>query len=588
MAKTIGYVPAAQAAEACIGWARFAALRSAEREGLEPESVDYLCADPSGSAETVDAVNAALGGEAVSVEALPQIEALATAMERTRAAKAEMLVTSVAGLPREFAVDTARRVLKTSPCATLVALWGTSPPESVRRVLVILSDSVHDETLFRLARSLSTTQGAAITVARIEADVGGGAQAVGERELQRFLHEVAADDDDQVETKVVVDNHPVRGVVSCYEDHDLVVVGSSDLDLVKALDHALPRAVVAVVKRTPPLRRRRLPDWIPQVNPSDYAELVQTLRQGSRWNADFVVMLGLASAIATLGLIQDSAAVVIGSMLLAPLMTPMLGFGLALAQANGSMAKRSGRAILQGFLLTLLISYVLGHLSFWETLSPEILSRGRPNILDLGIALFAAMAAAFALARPSITGAVAGVAIATALVPPVCACGVSLAVGYGLNALGAAVLFFTNLLAIVLASAVTFLLMGIAVPHSFSRARRIARHGFGAITLVLLLLALPLGMELGAQLDEGRARPIAFPVSRSVSRALRARIAQDEGVRIMMLGRTSVRDAVVIWLAMDHEIQESYQEELRALVRAEMNAPELEVEVLAVQSAMPE
>jgi len=266
MAKTIGYVPAAQAAEACITWARFAALRSAEREGLEPESVDYLCADPSGSAETVDAVNAALGGEAVSVEALPQIEALATAMERTRAAKAGMLVTSVAGLPREFAVETARRVLKTSPCATLVALWGTRPLESVRRVLVILSDSVHDETLFRLARSLSTTQGAAITVARVEADVGGGAQAVGERELQRFLHEVAADGD------------------------DLVVVGSSDLDLVKALDHALPRAVVAVVKRTPPLRRRRLPDWIPQVNPSDYAELVQTLRQGSRWNADFVVI----------------------------------------------------------------------------------------------------------------------------------------------------------------------------------------------------------------------------------------------------------------------------------------------------------
>jgi len=297
-------------------------------------------------------------------------------------------------------------------------------------------------------------------------------------------------------------------------------------------------------------------------------------------------MLALASAIATLGLIQDSAAVVIGSMLLAPLMTPMLGFGLGLAQANANMVRLSGRSIVQGFLVTLVISFALGHLSFRETLSPEVLARGSPNILDLGIALFAAMAAAFALARPSITGAVAGVAIATALVPPVCACGISLAVGYWLNAFGAAVLFFTNLVAIVVASSLTFLLMGISVPHNFSRVRRVARHVFGGLALLLLLMSIPLGFQLKSQLEEGRAQPLAYPVTRALSRRVREHVEKDEGVRIMGLGRHSVHDRVMIWLATEHPITKAYRDELRTIVRDEMARPDLEVQILAVQSAM--
>lgn len=586
MAKTVAYVPDPEAAVASVSWARFAVAKAAALDGVEPETTEYYCTSPRAGTETVDAVKAVLAGENAVVEPLPAIDATTVAMERARAARADFLVSCLSGLPHELAVDTARRLLKTAPCATFVALWGDRPPEDIRRVLAIVSDSAHDPFVFVMARALADVEGGHLTLARIEDDVGGGAQAVGERELARFLHEASASDDDSIETKVVVDNHPVRGVTRCFDGHDLVLVPSSNLDLVRTLQGVLSGAVVGLVKRKPPLKRRSLPDWIPQVNPADYAELAQNLRQGSRWNADFIVMLGLASAIASLGLIQDSPAVVIGSMLLAPLMTPMLGFGLGLAQANGRMARLSGRAIVQGFVLTLLVSFGMGFLSFRETLSPEVLSRGSPNILDLGIALFAGMAASFALARPSITGAVAGVAIATALVPPLCACGISLEHGNLLNAFGAAVLFATNLLAIVVASSLTFMAMGITVPHAFSRARKLARHGMGALVFLLLVLCLPLGWALKRQLEEGRAMPIAYPVTRALSRALHERVHRDEGVRIMLLGRSSVGKGVGVWLATDEDVSKEYRDELRAIIREQMEEPDLPIFVIAVRSAM--
>jgi uncharacterized membrane protein len=99
-------------------------------------------------------------------------------------------------------------------------------------------------------------------------------------------------------------------------------------------------------------------------------------------------MLGLASAIATLGLLQDSPAVVLGSILLAPLMTPMIAGGLALAQANAKLAKTSFTSIFSGFLLTLVISYGVGLLTPGAELTQQVISRGSPNLLNLMIAFF--------------------------------------------------------------------------------------------------------------------------------------------------------------------------------------------------------
>ena len=149
-------------------------------------------------------------------------------------------------------------------------------------------------------------------------------------------------------------------------------------------------------------------------------------------------MLCLAAVVASMGLLQDSPAVVIGSMLLAPLMTPMLGCGLALAQANPRLGNSALASVGVGLLCTLAVSSLIGVVTPGSELTPQILARGNPTALDLVVALASAAAAAYALARPSLVGSIAGVAIATALVPPLCSVGLSLAYLSFANALGAA------------------------------------------------------------------------------------------------------------------------------------------------------
>jgi uncharacterized hydrophobic protein (TIGR00271 family) len=295
-------------------------------------------------------------------------------------------------------------------------------------------------------------------------------------------------------------------------------------------------------------------------------------------------MLGLASAIASLGLLQNSPAVVIGSMLLAPLMTPMIGLGLALGQADVRVARLCGKSIALGFLLTLAVSYLIGIITpAGVTLPDEVLARGGPNVLDLLIAVFAAAAATFAMARPNISGAIAGVAIATALVPPVCAVGISLAHGEWLNAFGASALFFTNLVAIIVMSSFTFSLLGITAARALPRHRRRAVLGRWSLVVLLLVLAGPLSETLVAQIEQGKSVPLAHPVTRAVLNAVFERVAQDEGVDVTFIARPRAEHRVLIHVASQHELPLSYADELREIVREQMEDPDLPVTVVAVR-----
>jgi uncharacterized hydrophobic protein (TIGR00271 family) len=352
----------------------------------------------------------------------------------------------------------------------------------------------------------------------------------------------------------------------------------------KALRQALGDVTVAAIKRAPPLSVDALGDWLPRINPSDHADLRLSLRLGSNWGPDFVGMLGLASAIASLGLLQNSPAVVIGSMLLAPLMTPMIGLGLAMGQASVQLAQKCGKSIVLGFLLTLAVSFLIGIITpSGVTLSDEVLARGGPNVLDLLIAVFAAAAATFAMARPNISGAIAGVAIATALVPPVCSVGISLAHGYWLNAFGAVALFFTNLIAIIVMSSFTFSLLGITASGADPRHRRLAVMGRWGLVVLLLALAGPLSTTLVAQLEEGKRVPLGYPVTRAVAQAVFERVARDEGVDVVFIARPRHEARVVIHIASHGELPPSYAGELRQIVRDAMNDPEHAVSVIAVR-----
>jgi uncharacterized hydrophobic protein (TIGR00271 family) len=592
--RTVAYIRTPELAPRLAAWNR---LLADEPTGA---GVDYAYAS---SVVADEAIRAAAADEAAQLTPLDDHRPWDALVDHLRETKAMGLITAPDSSPWDGDVEAAHHLLKAAPCATFLSLYGDGPPEASKRVLAVLTGGAHDAMAMRCALRIAERTGGVATVAMIEQDVGAGAEKLGKRGIEQLLRSIGADDDERIETKVVVDNYPVRGVLAAFDGHDLVIVSMNDLPLVRTLSKALHGAAVAVVKRAPPLRGRRRDRWIPQINPSDYAELVQQLRQGSQWNADFVMMLGLASAVATLGLMQNSPAVVIGSMLLAPLMTPMIGFGMALLQANGKLARSAGKAIGLGFLLTFFVSMALGFFDPGDTLSPEVLARGGPNLLDLGIALFAAVAAGYAMARSTLSGAVAGVAIATALVPPVCACGISIAMGitgivggdgeWGrlsadgsfMNALGAALLFVTNLFAIILACTGVFSLMGVTVPTAFSRAKRTARVGVIAIVVVLLLLCIPLAIFLNQQMDEGRAQPLGHPVTRAVSQALLAHVEQDADVRVMFMARSSVRPVVVIYLATRRTLTKEYLEGVRQVVRSKTDDPELDVLVIGVRWA---
>jgi len=231
----------------------------------------------------------------------------------------------------------------------------------------------------------------------VEEDAGPAMIEIGKRSLKELHHEAGVRKRKSVSHDVFIKDEQVSEIIEYLKQQDFVMLGANQLPMMHRITEAAPETTFAVFKKAPPLQgaddRSFFTDWIPSLHPSDYSDLIQQLRTGSQWNFDFKIMLGLATTIASLGLIQDSPAVVIGSMLLAPLMTLMIGAGLSLAQGNPQLAKSSAKAIGLGCILTLIISFVVGFLTPGQELTPQILARGEPNFLDLLIAWFAAMAA---------------------------------------------------------------------------------------------------------------------------------------------------------------------------------------------------
>jgi len=226
-------------------------------------------------------------------------------------------------------------------------------------------------------------------------------------------------------------------------------------------------------------------------------EVLEELDQASSPGFDYFLLVVLSCSIATFGLITDSAAVIIGAMLVAPLMSPILGLSLASVAGKQRMFRRAGVALVEGVLLAVVLSALLAWLThvlpfgILIEIPGEVLARTRPSPFDLGIALAGGAAAAYALAQPRISAALPGVAIATALMPPVCTVGIGIALGSSQIALGAALLFLTNLAAISLAGIVVFAALGFR-PHNIKDTwNRIPRSLFASAGLVLVT-AIPL------------------------------------------------------------------------------------------------
>jgi uncharacterized hydrophobic protein (TIGR00271 family) len=228
-------------------------------------------------------------------------------------------------------------------------------------------------------------------------------------------------------------------------------------------------------------------------------------------------------------------------MVVAPLMTPLIGAGLALVQGNTVFFRDSIKAMGFGIGAALLISLILGFIVPMEQLTPELLARGGPTILDLAVAFLSGAAAAYAVARPSLLGALAGVAIAAALVPPLATVGISFAEGVWEVTEGAAILLATNLVAIILGAAFIYRRLGIQGSRLGKGLPLWGRRTVLFLCLLAVILTAPLGYRLAKQLREGQIRPYTFPVSLSMRQALKERVHQEYGVTFISAVRFGFR-----------------------------------------------
>lgn len=196
------------------------------------------------------------------------------------------------------------------------------------------------------------------------------------------------------------------------------------------------------------------------LSPIEKQQVYQAIAEGSEPKLSFYILVVLSTIIAAYGLIANSTAVVIGAMIVAPLMTPIIGIALSLVSSDSHLFRLAIIAEIAGVVCSIALGFMAGKFTFGVELSAEILARTQPLPYDILVALAAGFAGAYSLVNPKINAALAGVAIAVSLVPPLAATGICLALERYDLALGAFLLFFANFLAIQLASVFIFISNG--------------------------------------------------------------------------------------------------------------------------------
>lgn len=217
----------------------------------------------------------------------------------------------------------------------------------------------------------------------------------------------------------------------------------------------------------------------------EFKDLLGTLRNNAGLRIDFLIMMLVSSVVAGLGLFLNSPAVIIGAMILAPLMGPILSLAMGMLRRDSRLVAGAVKTILSGIAVALSTSGLMAFIIPVGRITAEMAGRIQPSLLDLGVAVAAGAAGAYANTRDNVSGSLPGVAIAVALVPPLCVSGIGLGWGNFEVFSGAMLLFLTNLIGISLASAVAFMILG------FAPVVR-ARFGLGISLAFLLIIGFPL------------------------------------------------------------------------------------------------
>ncbi len=291
----------------------------------------------------------------------------------------------------------------------------------------------------------------------------------------------------EVKRHVIQGHNQAQAIIARVDDNDLIVVGFDgrpELErwlfggVSRDLVDRAPGPVILVSRsqssQPVPVRMgQRLITWLrPTLTRAEQEDIIRQAQENASFTLDYAVLIVISALIASLGLLLNSSAVIIGAMLVAPLMQPIIAFATGLATARITLMRRSLATLLAGVGLALVVGFGIGALSTLLTPTDEMLGRGSPSLLDAAVALASGFIGAYATARKDIPAALAGVAIAAALMPPLCTVGLGFAIGDRALALGAGLLFVTNILSIALAGTGVFVWLGMSLRVPAGERRR--------------------------------------------------------------------------------------------------------------------
>lgn len=283
------------------------------------------------------------------------------------------------------------------------------------------------------------------------------------------------------------------------------------------------------------LIRRSLP-ILPRASAEQFQELFKVLRSNSNITATFMAMMILSTLISTFGLFANSSPVVIGAMILAPIIAPIVSFSMGMVRYDVPMLKKSFVTITSGTLVSLAIAAVVALSIPLKIITPEIEARLSPTLLDMGIAVSSGIAAAYAHSKESIAKSIAGVAIAVALVPPLSVAGIGLGWWNWEVFSGAILLYATNLAGIILFAGLTFLILGFA---PFKRAKM----GLVYTLIIVILVAVPLSLSFDRIMQEASiTRALeGTTIQNVVLRDVKIRFGEQIVVSLRLVGSESIK-----------------------------------------------
>ena len=391
-------------------------------------------------------------------------------------------------------------VAERAPCD--VAVFRAPNQSHIDRIVVPVGGSIASTIILQMGITLSKGYALPCETLHIYS-------ATPERDAYHHVEDLLSTIHGHEKVKINVEHgvNEANSVLSWTNSSDLMVIGFSQRHPIekwlygdtaqRILDRA--RGPVLMVARAIDdkqiqARAKRHFSWIrPLLTQNEQEHIVWLAKDTVLPTLDYFVLLVTAAVIASFGLLLNSSAVVIGAMLVAPLMQPIIALGVGLCTARLNLMRKASVTVGLSVLMAIAVGIIIGVILPPDTPTKEMLARAYPSMLDAGVALASGFIAAYATARKDIPAALAGVAIAAALVPPLCSVGLSIALLEPRLAIGALLLFITNLLAIMAITAVVFFWMGMR-PTRLNTSTR--RRRYSVLIAGLLMMFVVIGSTL--------------------------------------------------------------------------------------------